>query len=94
MYSGQLGVIYDSKATNRNRSGGRGILKRNPLRFLLVAWESFKTPSHTAMHCFIAPDEEVLFHLISGQLTNGLSFLNEEDICTFCFPQERALPNC
>jgi len=32
--------------------------------------------------------------LASDQLTNGLSFLNKEDICTFCFPQERALPNC
>jgi hypothetical protein len=37
--------------------------------------------------------EEVLLHLVSDQLTNGLSFLNKEDICTFCFPQERALPN-
>jgi hypothetical protein len=29
----------------------------------------------------------------SDQLTNGLNFLNKEDICMFCFPQERALPN-
>ncbi len=37
--------------------------------------------------------EEVTSHLVSDQLTNGLNFLNKEDNCTFCFPQERALPN-
>ncbi len=37
--------------------------------------------------------EEVSHHLVSDQLTNGLNFLNKEDICTFCFPQERALSN-
>jgi hypothetical protein len=31
--------------------------------------------------------------LASDQLTNSLSFLNKEDICTLRFPQERALPN-
>jgi hypothetical protein len=52
VYSSQLGVIYDSQATNR--SALVGVLAGNPPYFLLVSWESFMTPSHTAMHIFIA----------------------------------------
>jgi hypothetical protein len=42
---------------------------------------------------FMQGTEEVIGHSVSDQLTNGLNFLNKEDICTFCFPQERVLPN-
>jgi hypothetical protein len=53
VYSGWLGVIYDSQVTNGS-AGGRGSLKESNHGFLLVAWESHMTPSLTAKHFFIA----------------------------------------
>jgi hypothetical protein len=49
-----LGVIYDSQATNRDAAGGGGALTGSPPCFLLVIWESYMTPSRTAMHFCIA----------------------------------------
>jgi hypothetical protein len=54
VYSGQLGVIYDSQPTNRCSLEGVGVLARSPPSFLLVFWESYLTPSRLATHCFIA----------------------------------------
>ncbi len=53
-YSGQLGVIYDSQGTNRSTAGGRGALTGSPPCLLLVAWESYTTPSRTTTHFFVA----------------------------------------
>jgi hypothetical protein len=54
VFFGQLGVIYDSQATNRRGPEGMGVLTGSPPYFLLVAWGSFMTPSCTAMHFFTA----------------------------------------
>ncbi len=53
MYSGQLGIKYDSQATNRSAAGGKGALTGSPPFFLLVTWESYMNASHTATHFFI-----------------------------------------
>ncbi len=53
-FFGRLGVIHDSQATNRSASGGRGALTGSPPYFLLVASESYRIPSRTATHFFIA----------------------------------------
>jgi hypothetical protein len=54
VYSGGMGVIYDSQATNRSVPEGVGVLARNPPCFLLVIWESDMNPTRMAMHFFIA----------------------------------------
>jgi hypothetical protein len=53
LYSGQLGVIYDSQATKRSALEGVGVLAGSPPWFLLNIWESNTTPSHTATHFFL-----------------------------------------
>ncbi len=56
VYSGRLGVIYSMTPRRpiRVRQGGGGALTWSPPCFLLGAWESYTTPSRTAMHFFIA----------------------------------------
>ncbi len=45
-----LGIIYDSQATNRSAAREKGALTGSPPCFLLVAGESYMTPSRTATH--------------------------------------------
>jgi hypothetical protein len=54
VHYGRLGFINDLKVTNRSAAGGKGALTGGLPCFLLVAWESYMIPSHTATYFFIA----------------------------------------
>jgi hypothetical protein len=54
VYSGWVGVIYESQVTNRSVPEKVGVLARSPPSFLLVGWEPHMPPSRTATHFFIA----------------------------------------
>jgi hypothetical protein len=52
---GRLGGLYDSQPTNTaGVRGGWGVLAQSPARLLLVAWESYMTPSRTVTHVYMA----------------------------------------
>ncbi len=79
MYSGRLGVIYDSQVTNRS-AAGEGALTGSPPCFLLVAWESYSTTSRMAMHFIIAIRITVNFSLFDQKKQGALVCCHAADV--------------
>ncbi len=62
-------TVYDCQSTNRSVAGGMGALTGSPPCFLLVACESYMTPSRPAMHFLIA------IRIRGMEGSGGVSFL-------------------
>ncbi len=74
MYYCRLGVIYDSQTTNRSVPGDMGDLAVSPACILLVAWESYMTPSRRAMHFFVAIRIRVNILLLGEKIAGSGGF--------------------